>query len=194
MTEPGVPTPAGQLGATDPPIGPNALTDVASLALHGEQSEAHAKLVRSRTQGQVPHPSRDERQRRGKLARATTPRQDLARWEAPADRSDPIALLMGQETSRVQELVPVRHARMATSPFALYRGSAIVMASDLARMPRTGLDAQLCGDAHLANFGMFAARQRPAGQGGSLVHAGGGSGVSIGHDRLRVSSRDRHLV
>ena len=81
-------------------------------------------------------------------------------WEPPADRADPVALLAGQETSRVQELVPVRHARMATSAFAFYRGAALLMAADLAAMPRSGLDVQLCGDAHLSNFGLFAAPDR----------------------------------
>src|SRR5207342_1045542 len=78
----------------------------------------------------------------------------------PAGRADPVALLESQETSRVQELVPVRHARMATSAFAFYRGAALLMASDLATAPRTGLQVQLCGDAHLSNFGLFAAPDR----------------------------------
>ncbi len=145
---------------TDPAIGPSALSDIEALSKQTDQTAAREKLLKSAGQNAVPHPSVDERIRRGKLARANTPRQDLARWEPPQDRTDPIDLLKGQETSRVQELVPVRHARMATSAFAFYRGSAIVMASDLSRMPRTGLAAQLCGDAHLANFGMFAAPDR----------------------------------
>lgn len=73
---------------------------------------------------------------------------------------DPVTLLEGQEASRVQDLVPVRHARMATSAFAFYRGAAAVMAADLAAAPRSGLQAQLCGDAHLSNFGLFAAPDR----------------------------------
>jgi uncharacterized protein (DUF2252 family) len=78
----------------------------------------------------------------------------------PADRADPVELLVGQESSRVQELVPVRHARMAVSAFTFYRGSALVMASDLSSQPRTPLCPQLCGDAHLSNFGLFGAPDR----------------------------------
>lgn len=101
-----------------------------------------------------------ERALRGRQVRASTRRSDLARWSAPADRADPVSLVASQDSGRVAELVPVRHARMATSAFAFYRGSALIMASDLAGMPRTSLDAQLCGDAHLSNFGLFAAPDR----------------------------------
>ena len=73
---------------------------------------------------------------------------------------DPIGLLMGQAESRVPELVPVRHARMAVSPFTYFRGAALPMAADLARAPRSDLTVQLCGDAHLANFGAFASPER----------------------------------
>ncbi len=97
---------------------------------------------------------------RGVSLGAETLHEELAVWEPPAGRADPVALLEGQETSRVQELVPVRHARMATSAFAFYRGAALLMASDLATMSRTGLQVQLCGDAHLSNFGLFAAPDR----------------------------------
>jgi uncharacterized protein (DUF2252 family) len=69
-------------------------------------------------------------------------------------------LLEDEDAARVAELVPIRHARMATSPFAFFRGAAAIMAADLASTPRSGLDAQLCGDAHLANFGGFASPDR----------------------------------
>jgi uncharacterized protein (DUF2252 family) len=118
------------------------------------------RMGRAAAQKVVPHPSVEERQRKGRVARAETPREHLAAWVPPGDRADPVALLVGQETSRVQELVPVRHARMATSAFAFYRGAALLMAADLAAMPRSGLDVQLCGDAHLSNFGLFAAPDR----------------------------------
>ncbi|MHB1164752.1 MAG: DUF2252 family protein [Candidatus Nanopelagicales bacterium] len=101
-----------------------------------------------------------EREAKGRAARETVPRERLGAWQAPADRTDPVSLLVAEEKSRVQELVPVRHARMATSAFAFYRGSAGVMAADLAAMARSGLDAQLCGDAHLSNFGLLAAPDR----------------------------------
>ena len=76
------------------------------------------------------------------------------------DRPDPISLLEEQAESRLAELVPIRYGRMLSSPFAFYRGAALVMASDLARGPRTNLIAQLCGDAHLVNFGMYGSPER----------------------------------
>jgi uncharacterized protein (DUF2252 family) len=101
-----------------------------------------------------------ERAERGKQARAKTPRTLHAAWDPPAGRPDPVAILEEQAKSRVPELVPIRYGRMLTSPFAFYRGSAAVMASDLATTPTSGLRAQLCGDAHLSNFGAFAAPDR----------------------------------
>ncbi|MET0461253.1 MAG: DUF2252 domain-containing protein [Ilumatobacteraceae bacterium] len=81
-------------------------------------------------------------------------------WEAPAGRRDAVAILEDQARSRVAELVPIRYGRMVATPFAFYRGAAAVMAADLAATPRTGLEVQLCGDAHLSNFGAFAAPDR----------------------------------
>jgi len=101
-----------------------------------------------------------ERADRGRHARTQTPRARLGEWTIAPDRADPVELLLAQEASRVQELVPVRHARMAVSAFTFYRGSAIVMASDLSIQPRTSLTPQLCGDAHLSNFGLFGAPDR----------------------------------
>ena len=96
----------------------------------------------------------------GKVARKAVPRTSHAQWDPPSSRPDPVELLRSQETSRVEELVPLRHQRMLVSPFTFYRGAAIVMASDLSMTPTTGLRVQLCGDAHLANFGGFAAPDR----------------------------------
>ncbi|MBV8148947.1 MAG: DUF2252 domain-containing protein, partial [Candidatus Eremiobacteraeota bacterium] len=95
-----------------------------------------------------------------KSLRRTLPRRSFATWKAAADRPDPLVILAAQERGRVADLLPIRHARMAQSPFAFYRGCAAVMAADLARVPVTGLQAQLCGDAHLANFGIFATPER----------------------------------
>ena len=78
----------------------------------------------------------------------------------PSSRPDPIALLEEQAESRVPELVPIRYGRMLVSPFTFYRGAALIMAADLAATPRSGLNAQLCGDAHLSNFGVFASPER----------------------------------
>jgi uncharacterized protein (DUF2252 family) len=94
----------------------------------------------------------------GKAARAERPRSGHA--ELGADGRDPVAILGRQDESRVPELVPIRYARMLASPFAFFRGSAAVMAADLAETPTTDLGAQLCGDAHLSNFGVFAAPDR----------------------------------
>jgi uncharacterized protein (DUF2252 family) len=107
-----------------------------------------------------PKPAPAERVAAGKRARAAAPRSAPGEWAPAADRPDPIALLEAQAESRVPELVPIRHGRMAASPFAFFRGAAAVMAADLAPTPTSGLRAQLCGDAHLANFGGFASPER----------------------------------
>ncbi|HEX4805124.1 MAG TPA: DUF2252 domain-containing protein [Conexibacter sp.] len=96
----------------------------------------------------------------GKRARAAAPRSGHGAWAPAPDRPDPIALLEEQAESRVPELVPIRHGRMAASPFAFFRGAAAIMAADLAETPVSGLRVQLCGDAHLANFGGFASPER----------------------------------
>jgi uncharacterized protein (DUF2252 family) len=100
------------------------------------------------------------RETEGKEARKQTPRSSHAEWKAPKDREDPVAILEGQAESRVQELVPIRYGRMLVSPFTFYRGAAAIMAADLAQTPVSGLRAQLCGDAHLSNFGVFASPER----------------------------------
>jgi uncharacterized protein (DUF2252 family) len=108
----------------------------------------------------VPHLTPRERAARGKAARAEAPRARHTEFQAWAERPDPVALLEEQATSRVPELVPIRYGRMAASPFAFFRGAAYVMAADLAGTPRSGIQAQLCGDAHLSNFGGFASPER----------------------------------
>jgi uncharacterized protein (DUF2252 family) len=101
-----------------------------------------------------------ERAAAGRAARSAARRSSHADWEPRPDREDPVAILKRQARSRVQELVPIRYGRMAASPFAFYRGSAAVMAADLASTPTSGLRVQVCGDAHLSNFGAFAAPDR----------------------------------
>jgi uncharacterized protein (DUF2252 family) len=108
----------------------------------------------------VPHLSPQERAARGKAARAEAPRSRHDEWEAWSERPDPVALLEEQAASRVPELVPIRYGRMATTPFAFFRGAAYVMAGDLAGTARSGFQVQLCGDAHLSNFGGFASPER----------------------------------
>jgi uncharacterized protein (DUF2252 family) len=101
-----------------------------------------------------------ERVARGKDARIDAPRSSHGTWVPALDRADPVALLEEQGKNRVAELVPVRHGRMLVSPFAFFRGAALIMAADLAPTPRAGITVQLCGDAHLSNFGVFASPER----------------------------------
>jgi uncharacterized protein (DUF2252 family) len=108
----------------------------------------------------IPHPSVDDRRARGKEARNRTPPSNHAGWVPATDRPDPVALLDDQNRTREPDLVPVRHGRMLVSPFTFYRGTAKIMASDLDGTPTAGLQVQLCGDAHLSNFGVFASPER----------------------------------
>src|SRR5215213_6375859 len=104
--------------------------------------------------------SHQQRHERGRAARRAAPRGSHAEWAPAPDRPDPIDLLEAQAMDRVPELLPIRYARMMASPFAFMRGSAMVMAHDLASTPKGGIQAQLCGDAHLLNFGMYASPER----------------------------------
>ena len=100
------------------------------------------------------------RMARARELRNEVPRSAHAGWAPPPDRSDPVATVLAQAEGRLPGLVPLRHSRMAASPFAFYRGTADLMAADLAATPVTGLEVQLCGDAHLANFGTYASPER----------------------------------
>ena len=108
----------------------------------------------------VQHLTLAERAARGKAAREQVARSDHAGWSPTRDRPDPVDLLEQQAESRVPELVPIRYGRMLVSPFTFYRGAAYLMASDLAQGPRTKIQVQLCGDAHLSNFGGYSAPDR----------------------------------
>src|SRR6476660_7034489 len=108
----------------------------------------------------VPHLSVAERAARGRAARREVPRSSHADFSPAPHRPDPVELLESQAPSRVPELVPIRYGRMLVSPFTFYRGAALIMAADLASSPTSGLHAQLCGDAHLSNFGVFASPDR----------------------------------
>jgi uncharacterized protein (DUF2252 family) len=110
--------------------------------------------------GVVEHRTVAESVALGKAARKAAPRSSHADWEPTADRPDPVAVLESQAKTRVPELVPIRYGRMMVTPFTFYRGAALVMAGDLADTPDSGLRAQLCGDAHLTNFGLFASPER----------------------------------
>ncbi len=108
----------------------------------------------------IEHPTVDERAARGKAARREVAPSSHAGWVPADDRPDPVALLEEQDATREADLVPVRHGRMMVSPFTFYRGAAKIMATDLKDTPTAGLDVQLCGDAHLSNFGVFASPER----------------------------------
>ena len=102
----------------------------------------------------------DEWRARGRELRNLVPRSSHAQWAPPADRPDPVAILEEQAKTRVADLIPIRHGRMIASPFGYFRGAAAPMAWDLAHTPTTEIRVQACGDAHLLNFGMFAAPDR----------------------------------
>ncbi len=123
--------------------------------------QSSERIVDRRLDSAPPHstPSR-ERLRAGKELRHATPRSSQARWTPPADRPDPVALLQASDRTRLPELLPIRYGRMLQSPFAFLRGAAPIMARDLAVTPSTGVTVQLCGDAHLLNFGVYVTPER----------------------------------
>src|SRR5438552_14618987 len=104
--------------------------------------------------------TRDERYAAGKARRSETPRSSHAEWAPDPERPDPISLLEEANKTRLHHLVPIRFGRMSLSAFAFYRGTADIMAYDLAKTPVSGIQAQICGDAHLSNFGVFASPER----------------------------------
>jgi Uncharacterized protein conserved in bacteria (DUF2252) len=104
--------------------------------------------------------TRDERYAAGKALRNKVPRSSHAEWAPDPERPDPISLLEEANKTRLEHLVPIRFGRMSLSAFAFYRGTADIMAYDLAKTPVSGIQAQLCGDAHLSNFGVFASPER----------------------------------
>ncbi len=106
------------------------------------------------------HATVADRRAAGDEARRRSPLEGFAHWEAPIDRADPVELLVAQNRARDADLVPVRHGRMMATPFTFYRGAAAIMAADLPSTPVAGLTVQLCGDAHLSNFGGFGSPER----------------------------------
>lgn len=108
----------------------------------------------------APRPTLEERLAAGKAMRDTLPREQHAAYAPRRGRDDPVRVLELQNATRLQALVPVRHARMLESPFAFLRGAAAVMAADLAPTPTTGAMVQACGDTHVSNFGVYASAER----------------------------------
>jgi uncharacterized protein (DUF2252 family) len=131
----------------------------AAVTSQGARSAAGGR-ARRRAPRVVPHLSVAERVARGRAARAEVPRSSHAGFEAVTHRPDPVTLLERQAATRVPDLVPIRYGRMLVSPFTFYRGAALIMASDLSATPSSGLRVQLCGDAHLSNFGVFGSAER----------------------------------
>jgi uncharacterized protein (DUF2252 family) len=121
---------------------------------------AAATNDRGSAPGEAPYRSQADRRAEGKALRDAVPRAEHSGWKPPKERPDPVELVLAQNEGRVLGLVPIRHGRMAQSPFAFYRGSAAIMAADLAHTPNTGIRVQACGDAHLSNFGAFATPER----------------------------------
>ena len=109
---------------------------------------------------EAPYRSQAERRAEGKALRDAVPRAEHSGWNPPKDRPDPVEMVLAQNEGRVLDLVPIRHGRMSQSAFAFYRGTAAIMAADLAHTPNSGLRVQACGDAHLSNFGAFATPER----------------------------------
>jgi uncharacterized protein (DUF2252 family) len=105
-------------------------------------------------------PARSERYAAGKALRQRVPREDHGAWKAPYNRRDAVEMVVESSKGRIPELVPIRYGRMLVSPFTFYRGAANIMAADLASTPVSGVKVQLCGDAHLLNFGAFATPER----------------------------------
>src|SRR5260370_22862480 len=112
------------------------------------------------TARKIAHPSVDDRKAMGFGARERAPLSSHTNWSPATDRPDPVALLVEKDKTREPDLVPVRNGRMVVSPFTFYRGAAKIMPADLATTPAAGLEAQLVGDAHLSNFGVFASPER----------------------------------
>ena len=131
--------------------GRGGLSKAASSAARNDirADDAHADLA-----------APSERRALGKALRDKVPRESHAGWKAPRDRRDPIDLLLESDAGRIPQLIPIRFGRMMQSPFSFYRGSASIMAADLATTPQSGLRVQACGDAHLLNFGGFATPER----------------------------------
>jgi uncharacterized protein (DUF2252 family) len=135
------------------------MTDAPTLPVSGTDgaSRREAEFASSWRRGRL---TVEDRVARGRAARRDAPRSGHGRWQPAPDRPDPIELLEQQAQGRVPELVPIRYGRMLVSPFTFFRGAAAVMAADLASTPESGVTVQLCGDAHLSNFGLFGSPER----------------------------------
>jgi uncharacterized protein (DUF2252 family) len=125
-----------------------------------KRRKANGNARREKVSDEVPYRSAAERRAEGKTLRDAVPRAEHGGWNPLKKRRDPVEVVLASNEGRMPELVPIRHGRMMQSPFAFYRGTAAVMAADLAHTPNSGLRVQACGDAHLSNFGGFATPER----------------------------------
>ena len=136
---------------------PSLRTTAGKAGAHTVLAEADGAAYRSLLQRPV---TRAERYALGKALRKKVPRRTLADWTPPADRPDPVDLIIANHHGRVERLVPIRVGRMVASPYGFLRGSAVVMAEDVAHLPATGITPVVCGDAHLGNFGFYASPEQ----------------------------------
>ena len=125
-----------------------------------DERKRTGKALRKKASSEEPYRSQAERRAEGRTLRDAVLRADHSGWKPPKDRRDPVDIVLASNEGRVPFLVPIRHGRMMQSPFAFYRGTAAIMAADLAHTPNSGLKVQACGDAHLSNFGGFATPER----------------------------------
>ena len=126
----------------------------------GGGAQGQGQSPRKKVPSEASYRSQAERRAEGRTLRDVVPRADHSGWKPPEDRRDPVDVVLASNEGRLQNLVPIRHGRMMQSPFAFYRGTAAIMAADLAHTPSSGLRVQACGDAHLSNFGGFATPER----------------------------------
>ena len=125
-----------------------------------EERKAKPRATRMKTPAEESYRSQAERRAEGKRLRDAVPRTVHRGWKPLKDRRDPVEIVLAQDKGRLPELVPIRHGRMLQSPFDFYRGTAAIMAADLAHTPCSGIRVQACGDAHISNFGAFATPER----------------------------------
>src|SRR6185312_11007973 len=133
------------------------MNGIAASGVHTVLAEADGTAYRSLRQRPV---TRAERYALGKSLRKRVPRRALADWTAPPDRPDPVNLINISHRGRVDRLIPIRVGRMIDSPYGFLRGTAVVMAEDVARLPATGITPVVCGDSHFGNFGFYASPER----------------------------------
>ena len=127
---------------------------------HTESAEYHAGYTVMSEQSEQ-YSTREQRRSAGRTLRLKIKRVDQGKFDPRARKVDPVELLTSANRERREELIPLKNARMATTPFTFYRGSAPLMAADLAQLPRTGIQVQICGDAHVQNLGAFGGVRRP---------------------------------